>query len=249
MSTLCRAKRDWQKYGGAEKSESSCFCPSHLSAFLNDPQGNQTERVIAFQNSAIHSCKRQRTRDKAFCPQNTQKDADEEFLFRFCVFRRVLRASLDSVAACRAVPFGFDSRIKNQTPSHPVAASRSNFGKSPVKVSRPISEEVKVIHSVKNRKNRKMDFCRFSIGTCCRPIYSNHNWGKASYGLYVKITHGCMGGEGAKRRNQSCVSGQSWRGWRRGKRWGRCKIRPGFQNKLRNRNGSFKTCIRGSISR
>jgi hypothetical protein len=44
-----------------------------------------------------------------------------------------------------------------------------------------------------------MDFCRFSIGTCCRPIYSNHNWGKASYGLYVKITHGCMGGGGGEK--------------------------------------------------
>jgi hypothetical protein len=33
MSTLCRAKRKWQKHGGAEKSESSCFCPTHFSAF------------------------------------------------------------------------------------------------------------------------------------------------------------------------------------------------------------------------
>jgi hypothetical protein len=40
---------------------------------------------------------------KGLCPQNTQMDADEEFLFRIYVNRRVLRASLDSIAAGRAV--------------------------------------------------------------------------------------------------------------------------------------------------
>jgi hypothetical protein len=40
---------------------------------------------------------------KGLCPQNTQMDADEEFLFRICVNRRDLRASPDSVAAGRAV--------------------------------------------------------------------------------------------------------------------------------------------------
>jgi hypothetical protein len=34
VSTLCRAKRDWQKHGGAEKSGIPSFCPIHLSAFL-----------------------------------------------------------------------------------------------------------------------------------------------------------------------------------------------------------------------
>jgi hypothetical protein len=40
---------------------------------------------------------------KGLCPQNTQMDADEEFLFRICDNRRDLRASPDSVAAGRAV--------------------------------------------------------------------------------------------------------------------------------------------------
>ncbi len=34
MSTLCRAGWEWQKYAGAEKSESPFFCPIHLSAIL-----------------------------------------------------------------------------------------------------------------------------------------------------------------------------------------------------------------------
>jgi hypothetical protein len=33
MSTLCRAERGWQKYGGAETSERPFFCPTHLSTF------------------------------------------------------------------------------------------------------------------------------------------------------------------------------------------------------------------------
>jgi hypothetical protein len=45
------------------------------------------------------------TTKKGLCPQNTQMDADEEFLFRICVNRRVLRASPDSVAAGCAVVF------------------------------------------------------------------------------------------------------------------------------------------------
>jgi hypothetical protein len=42
---------------------------------------------------------------KGLCPLNTQMHADEEFLFRICVNRRVLRASPDSVAAGRAGVF------------------------------------------------------------------------------------------------------------------------------------------------
>jgi hypothetical protein len=42
---------------------------------------------------------------KGICPQNTQMDADEEFLFRICDNRRDLRASPDSVAAGRTVFF------------------------------------------------------------------------------------------------------------------------------------------------
>jgi hypothetical protein len=43
-----------------------------------------------------------RVRKKRPLPaEPSQLDADEEFLFRFCVNRRVLRASLDSVAAGR----------------------------------------------------------------------------------------------------------------------------------------------------
>jgi hypothetical protein len=34
MSTLCRADREWQKDGGAEKLESPFFCQIHFSAFL-----------------------------------------------------------------------------------------------------------------------------------------------------------------------------------------------------------------------
>jgi hypothetical protein len=39
MSTLRRAERKWQKHGGAEKSESSCFCPTHFSAFQKRVNG------------------------------------------------------------------------------------------------------------------------------------------------------------------------------------------------------------------
>jgi hypothetical protein len=41
-------------------------------------------------------------------------DADEEFLFRICVNRRVLRASPDSVAAGCAVPEGTEGNEENE---------------------------------------------------------------------------------------------------------------------------------------
>jgi hypothetical protein len=69
--------------------------------------------------------------------------------------------------------FEFNSCIKNPTPSHRVAVSRSDFVEGPVKVSRPISEKVKVIHIERTVKAVTWFFCRFSIGSCCRPISSN----------------------------------------------------------------------------
>jgi hypothetical protein len=39
MSTLCLAERKWQKHGGAEKSESLCFCPTHFFAFQKRVNG------------------------------------------------------------------------------------------------------------------------------------------------------------------------------------------------------------------
>jgi hypothetical protein len=65
---------------------------------------------------------------KGLCPQNSQMDADEEFLFRFCVNRRVLRASLDSVAAGRAGSWRLCDKIPNQK-SKSVAVSRSDFSR------------------------------------------------------------------------------------------------------------------------
>ena len=47
----------------------------------------------------------------------------------------------------------------------------------------------------KNRKSRKIGFCRFSIVTCCRPIGSNPNRRKVFYGFCVNFTHG-YGGRG-----------------------------------------------------
>jgi len=63
--------------------------------------------------------------------------------------------------------FAFNSRIKNPTPSQSVAVSRSDFVKGPVKVSRPISEKVKAIHS---EKTVKSVFARFSNGNVPRIV-------------------------------------------------------------------------------
>jgi hypothetical protein len=82
--------------------------------------------------------------------------------------------SASALAAADALgDFAFNSRIKNPTPSHRVAVSRSDFVKGPVKAPRPITEKVKVIHNERTAKAVKWFFCRFSIGSCCRPIRSN----------------------------------------------------------------------------
>jgi len=57
--------------------------------------------------------------------------------------------------------FAFNSRIKNPTPSHRVAVSRSDFVKSPVKAPRPITEKVKVIHNERTLKVVKWFFLPF----------------------------------------------------------------------------------------
>jgi len=52
----------------------------------------------------------ERAERNCFYPQNTQKDADEELLFRICVNRRVLRANPDSVAALLRCALCIDSQ-------------------------------------------------------------------------------------------------------------------------------------------
>jgi hypothetical protein len=61
----------------------------------------------------------------------------------------------------------------NQGLSQCVAVSRSDFVKGPVKVPRPISEIVNVIHNERTVKTVKWFFAILQNATCCRPISSN----------------------------------------------------------------------------
>ena len=174
MSTLCRAKQELRNVRGARPSRSLCGAsraaipvkdvpggtpgtarethalPTHLSAFLNAPQGNPTQGIRGSHSFDNHS-------------------PDDFFRLRRIRPFFVRPASAATVALCG---FAFDSRIQNQSPSQSVAASRSDYVKGPVKVIRPNAERVKVIHSETTVKTEKSVFCHFPIGSCCRPIGS-----------------------------------------------------------------------------
>jgi hypothetical protein len=95
----------------------------------------------------------------------------------------------------------FDSRINNQTPSQSVAVSRSDFVEGLVKVSRPITEKVKVIHGERTVRTVKSVLAHFPIATYCRPICSDRKCRRASYGLYVIFYGWVYGGRGGRSKN------------------------------------------------
>ena len=154
MSTLCRAKQGPRNVRGSRPSRSLCGAsraalqykdvfggtpntacgthalPTHLSALLNDPQGNQTERVHGSHSSP--ECIRGSS-DDFFCP-------------------RRIRPFFAPFALC---DFAFNSSIKNPTPSHCVAVSRSDLEKGSANLSGQFqgnSKRFKVIQT-KKRKN------------------------------------------------------------------------------------------------
>ncbi len=128
MSTLCRANWKCRNVRGAPPSRSLCGAsrpvlpvkdvfggtpntarethalPIHRSALLNDPQGNQTERV-----HGSHSP------DDFFCPRRIRS-----------FFAPFLSAS--ALAAADALgDFALNSGSKKSRPSHRVAVSRSDL--------------------------------------------------------------------------------------------------------------------------
>jgi len=105
----------------------STLCRAKLGWQRNDGQGNQTERIRG-SHSLPESFRG--SPDDFFCPRKIRP-----FFAPFALG-----------------VFAFNSCIKNPTPSHRVAVSRSDFVEGPVKVSRPISEKVKVIHSERTVK-------------------------------------------------------------------------------------------------
>ena len=98
--------------------------PIHFSAFLNDPQGNQTERVRGFHSSP--ECIRG-SPDDFFCPRR----------IRPFFLSALALAAADAPFALG--DFAFNSRIKNPTPSQWVAPSRSDLEKGSGRFSRPNS--------------------------------------------------------------------------------------------------------------
>jgi hypothetical protein len=66
-----------------------------------------------------------------------------------------------------------------------------------LKVIKTKKQKKRIMETVKNRNNRKIDFHPFSIVSYCQPIRSNQRRRQAFYGLYVRISHGCVGGGGA----------------------------------------------------
>jgi hypothetical protein len=136
MSTLCRAKQESRNVRGPRPSRSLCGAsrsalqykdvfgetpntacgthalPTHLSALLNDGRGNQTERVHG--SHSLPECIRG-SPDDFFCPRRIRP----------------------FFAPLALGDFAFNSSIKNPTPSHRVAVSRSDFVKGPVKIYEP----------------------------------------------------------------------------------------------------------------
>jgi hypothetical protein len=117
--------------------------PTHLSALLNDPQGNQTERVHGFHSSP--ECIRGSS-DDFFCP-------------------RRIRPFFAPFALC---DFAFNSSINNPTPSHRVAVSRSDFVKGTVKVSRPF-----YLRSVKPSQSQSNQFGFDGVSPYRGKLYAN----------------------------------------------------------------------------
>ncbi len=204
MSTHCRAKRQLRNVQRAQPSRSLCgasrpalplkdvfggtpdtACETHalpirLSALLNDPQGNQTERVHGFHSSPEHF---RGSPDDFLCPRRIRP-----------IFLSALAlASADAPFA--PGDFAFDSRIKNQTPSHRVAVSRSDFMEGPVKATRQISEKVKVIHSQRTVKTVKSLSGLFQLETpAVQSVPTKTGWG--DFTAFALILRMGMGGGG-----------------------------------------------------